>query len=69
MLEQNPDNEVALYQLAQASRALGDTEGQKKALADFTRARERTRSRQPALVAQTQRDVTPQVLESGAAPP
>jgi tetratricopeptide (TPR) repeat protein len=69
VLEQNPDNEVALYQLAQASRALGDTEGQKKALADFTRARERTRSRQPALVAQTQRDVTPQVLESGAAPP
>jgi tetratricopeptide (TPR) repeat protein len=66
-LEQNPDDEVALYQLAQASRAVGDVAGQQKALAAFTQAR--TRARQPALVAQAQRDVTPQVLEAGAAPP
>ena len=67
VIEHNPDNEVALYQLAQASRAVGDTAGQQKALAEFNRAR--AKARQPVLVAQTQRDVTPQVLEAGAPPP
>jgi predicted Zn-dependent protease len=67
VIEQDPDNEVALYQLAQAFRAVGDTAGQQKALADFKRAR--SSARQPALVAQTQRDVTPQVLDAGVAPP
>jgi predicted Zn-dependent protease len=67
VVERNPDNEVALYQLAQACRAVGDTQGQQHALAGFTRAR--TRARQPALLARTEHDVTPQALEAGAAPP
>ena len=35
----NPDDEVAWYRLAQADRAVGNTEEQKKALAEFQRLR------------------------------
>ena len=68
VLQDHPDNEVALYQLAQACRRLGDTDGQREALAAFTQARTRSRG-QPASLVPTQRDATPQVLDSGAPPP
>ena len=60
-LEQNPDNEVACYQLAQAYRALGNTAEQEKALAEFNRVRAQARAN--AALAEPKRDVTPQALD------
>ena len=40
--KQNPENEVAYYQMAQAYRALGKPAEQEKALAEFTRLRSLT---------------------------
>ena len=60
-LKQNPDNEVAWYQLAQASRALGNTAEQEKALAEFNRVRAHARAN--AALSEPKRDVTPQALD------
>jgi predicted Zn-dependent protease len=60
-LKQNPDNEVACYQLAQAYRALGNTAEQEKALAEFNRVRAQARGN--AALSEPKRDVTPQTLD------
>jgi tetratricopeptide (TPR) repeat protein len=60
-LGQNPDNEVACYQLAQAYRALGNTAEQEKALAEFNRVRAQGRAN--AALTEPKRDVTPQALD------
>ena len=62
VVARNPDNEVALYQIAQAWRTLGNAAAQQQALADFSRARERSSVRRSA-VPQPPTDVTPQVLD------
>jgi tetratricopeptide (TPR) repeat protein len=41
----NPSNEVAWYRLAQIEKALGDTAGQQKALAEFQRLRQKSAAR------------------------
>ena len=56
-IELNPENEVSFYRLAQAQRALGNVEEQKKALAEYQRLR--SRSARPA----TRAEVTPQRVE------
>ena len=61
-LKGNPENEVAHYQVAQAYRALGNTAEQEKALAEFNRVRALA-ARRTTAVPETQRDVTPQVLD------
>jgi tetratricopeptide (TPR) repeat protein len=60
-LKQDPDNEVASYQLAQAYRALGNTAEQEKALAEFNRMRAQARAN--AAFSEPKRDVTPQALD------
>jgi tetratricopeptide (TPR) repeat protein len=60
-LKQDPDNEVACYQLAQAYRALGNTAEQEKALAEFNRVRAQARAN--AALSEPKRDVTPQALD------
>jgi tetratricopeptide (TPR) repeat protein len=61
-LKDNPENDVAHYQVAQAYRALGDTAEQEKALAEFNRVRALA-ARRTTAVPETLRDVTPQVLD------
>ena len=61
-LKGNRENEVALYQVAQAYRALGNTAEQEKALAEFNRVRALA-GRSATAVPETLRDVTPQVLD------
>ena len=61
-LKGNRENEVALYQVAQAYRALGNTAEQEKALAEFNRVRALA-ARSTTAVPETLRDVTPQVLD------
>lgn len=61
-LKHNPENDVAHYQIAQAYRALGKTAEQEKALAEFTRLRNRVEQRRAA-VPQNKRDVTRQELD------
>ena len=68
VLQDHPDNEVALYQPAQACRRLGDINGQREALAAFTQARSR-RGQQPPSLVPAPRDATPQVLDVGVPPP
>jgi tetratricopeptide (TPR) repeat protein len=58
----NADDEVAWYRLAQADRALGNTEEQKKALAQFQRLRSQIALQQGT---STPGEVTKQVLEKG----
>jgi len=58
----NADDEVAWYRLAQADRALGDTEEQKKALAQFQRLRSQIALQQGT---STPGEVTKQVLQNG----
>ena len=59
--KQNPENEVAYYQLAQAYTALGKSAEQEKALAEFTRLR--TLAEQRSAVPEIKRDVTRQQLD------
>ena len=61
-VKRNPDNDVAHYQIAQAYRALGKTAEQEKALAEFTRLRDRAEQRRAALP-QNKQDVTRQELD------
>jgi len=61
-LQQNPESEVANYQLAQAFKALGNAAEQEKALAQFTRLRD-TAAQRRTTVPQTKQDVTPQVVD------
>jgi len=61
-LRSNPASEVAYYQLAQAYKALGNAEGQEKALADFNRVHALATRRENA-VPELRRDVTPQRLD------
>jgi tetratricopeptide (TPR) repeat protein len=56
------DDEVAWYRLSQADRALGNTEEQKKALAQFQRLRSQIALQRAASV---QTEVTKQTLENG----
>jgi tetratricopeptide (TPR) repeat protein len=56
------DDEVAWYRLSQADRALGNTEEQKKALAQFQRLRSQIALQQGT---STPGEVTKQVLENG----
>jgi tetratricopeptide (TPR) repeat protein len=56
------DDEVAWYRLSQADRTLGNTEEQKKALAQFQRLRSQIALQQGTSAA---REVTKQVLENG----
>jgi tetratricopeptide (TPR) repeat protein len=58
----NADDEVAWYRLAQADRALGNTEEQKKALAQFQRLRSQIALQQGT---STPGEVTKQVLQNG----
>jgi tetratricopeptide (TPR) repeat protein len=58
----NADDEVAWYRLSQADRALGNTEEQKKALAEFQRLRSQIALQQGT---STPEEVTKQVLENG----
>ena len=60
-LKQNPENEVAWYQLAQAYRGAGNAAEQEKALAEFNRVR--TLARGTAALSEPKRDVTPQALD------
>jgi tetratricopeptide (TPR) repeat protein len=60
-LKVNGDSEVAHYQIAQAYRSLGNAAEQEKALAVFNRLRNAAERR--AAVPDTQRDVTPQVVD------
>jgi tetratricopeptide (TPR) repeat protein len=62
-LRGNRDNDVALYQVAEAYRALGNTAEQEKTLAEFSRVRALA-ARRTTAVPETPRDVTPQVLDS-----
>jgi tetratricopeptide (TPR) repeat protein len=62
-LKTNPENDVALYQIAQAYRGLGDTVAQERALADFNRVRSLASQRTVA-IPDPMRDVTPQVIDS-----
>ena len=61
-LKQDPEDEVAHYQIAQAYRALGKTAEQERALAEFTRLRTRAEARRTAIPPNS-RDVTRQELE------
>ena len=61
-LEQNPDSSVAYYHAARANRALGNTQAQQLALAQFNRTRTLAADR-AAAVPQAKRDVTPQALD------
>jgi tetratricopeptide (TPR) repeat protein len=58
----NADDEVAWYRLAQADRALGNTEEQEKALAQFQRLRSQIALQQGT---STPGEVTKQVLQNG----
>ena len=58
----DPQDEVAWYRLSQADRALGNTEEQKKALAEFQRLRTQLASQQGT---STPGEVTRQVLQNG----
>jgi tetratricopeptide (TPR) repeat protein len=58
----DPQDEVAWYRLSQADRALGNTEEQKKALAEFQRLRSQIASQQGT---STPGEVTKQVLQNG----
>jgi tetratricopeptide (TPR) repeat protein len=60
-LKQNPGNEVAWYQLAQAYRGAGNAAEQEKALAEFNRVRALARG--TATFSDPKRDVTPQALD------
>jgi predicted Zn-dependent protease len=66
-IKQDPANEVAHYQLAQAYRALGRSADQEKALAEFTRLRAAASTRSAAVPAARQ-DVTPQELDAKTPP-
>src|SRR4029079_7835887 len=59
---QNPENDVAYYQMAQAFKALGNGVEQEKALAQFTRIRDAAAQRKTA-VPQPKQDVTPQTVD------
>jgi predicted Zn-dependent protease len=61
-LKTNPESDVALYQIAQAYRALGNTAGQERALAEFNRARSLAAQRKAA-IPETIQDLTPQVVD------
>ncbi|HXW08536.1 MAG TPA: tetratricopeptide repeat protein [Vicinamibacterales bacterium] len=61
-VKHDPENEIAYYQLASAYRALARPEDQKRALAEFTRLRKLSASRNPA-VPQVMREVTPQEID------
>jgi len=62
VLKINPENDVALYQIAQAYRALGNTSGQERALADFNRVRSLA-SQRKVTIPPTTSDITPQVID------
>jgi predicted Zn-dependent protease len=62
-IKANPESVVAHYQLAQAYRALGNTAGHERALADFNRVRSLASERRDVLPA-AKRDVTPQVIDA-----
>jgi tetratricopeptide (TPR) repeat protein len=59
----NSDSEVALYQIAQAYRAMGDAASQQRALEDFNKAH-RLATQRRFRIPDTTRDVTPQVIDS-----
>ena len=61
-VELNPDDEVAWYRLAQADRAVGNTEEQKKALAEFQRLRSQIGLQQGTSTAE---EITRQTLQPG----
>jgi len=65
VLKTNPDNDVALYQIAQVYRAQGNTAAQERALADFNRVRSLA-SKGKAAIPETKPDVTPQVIDPTA---
>lgn len=64
----NPEDEVAYYRLSQAYRALGDSAGQEKALAEFRRIRNGKPGESTAKDVFSQRDVTKQEIDPGARP-
>jgi predicted Zn-dependent protease len=64
-IELNPDNEVSWYRLAQVDKSLGDLEGQKKALAQYQRLRQKARA-QTDRVLDPSSEVTKQELEPSA---
>jgi tetratricopeptide (TPR) repeat protein len=61
-LKGNPENDVALYQAAQAYRALGNQAEQEKALAEFNRVRTLA-ARRASTVPESKPEVTRQALD------
>jgi tetratricopeptide (TPR) repeat protein len=61
-LKVNPESDVALYQIAQAYGALGNSSAQERALADFKRVRS-LGSRRKIAIPDPKPDVTPQVID------
>jgi tetratricopeptide (TPR) repeat protein len=59
----NPEDEVAWYRLSQVQRALGNTTGQKRALAQYQRLHERTTAQNGIEPISSPRDVTRQEIE------
>lgn len=60
----NPDDEAAWYRLATADRAMGDREGQRKALAAF----QKVHSAKPLHKPYDSEEITPQHIDAGANP-
>lgn len=59
-----PDDQVAWYRLSQVDRSLGDSAGQRKALAEFQKLRNQNQQDRAA----APREVTQQMLDPGANP-
>jgi tetratricopeptide (TPR) repeat protein len=64
----SPQNEVAWYRLFQAERALGDTPGQQKALAEFQQLRQKSKELAAATAIFSPEAVTPQKVEDSSEP-
>lgn len=64
----NPENEVAWYRLSQAERALGNSQGQQKAFAEFQRLRQRSSELEAAKGLFSQDEVTKQHVDANVAP-
>lgn len=64
--EIRPDDEVAWYRLAQANRMLGDSQAQRKALAEFQKLHSRSAAMRNKDATQSQDAVTPQKLGAEA---
>jgi len=67
-ITENPEDEVAWYRLAQAERALGNSEGQQKAMREFERLRKKSSELEAAKGLFSPSEVTRQRLDSEPVP-